>query len=344
MTKRNVDLIIVGQGLSGSTLAMHAIQNQLDIIIVSKPYRKSATFISGGIMNPITGKRLVKTDNYPKKIKDNIIFYRDIEKQLNIKFINQFKLHKVITDPLSISEFYKKKNLDTYQPLLKNYSKIKNGISFIINPIFQLNTPLYLSGVHSYLIKNNQLIEDTINTQDIIETKSNIIWKDIQAKKIIFCDGANAKSNPFFSNIDWNLSKGHIIEFTNNDQCNKTITNTGQWCCPMGSQTFRFGSTVEWGMVNNQPTKNISNTLLKNLNENSLIQNKGTQLIAIHSGIRPVTKKRQPIAGFLIAHPNIGCINGLGSNGTIHAPTIIKDVVSKIKKNIKNPLSYFSDH
>lgn len=338
MANQTTDLIIVGQGLAGSLLALHAIKHNLNIMVVSKPFPTSATFIAAGIMNPITGKRLVKTWPNESILNSSIQFYASIEHQLNASFLQSFTLKKTIRDPLSISKFHKKKNLPSYKNLLANFTETSDKLTFSMNPVFQINTPLLLKATQSYLQSKAMLIHDHLDPMEITKTNESITWKNIKSKKIIFCDGAHSEKNPFFQHIDWQHAKGHVIEFKDNQRCDQTITNTGEWCCPMGDQLFRYGSTTEWGTQFPTPTKTISESLLNKLKKHTDIKDNHT-IQAIHSGYRPITKNRHPISGFLSDHPNIGCINGMGGNGTIVAPHLIQDMVNKLMNNVSHPLN-----
>ena len=64
-----------------------------------------------------------------------------------------------------------------------------------------------------YLIKNNLLKNEKFN-YNLIEFEKNFVsYKDIKARKIVFCEGFGLKANPFFNYLPMQEAKG---ELTNN--------------------------------------------------------------------------------------------------------------------------------
>ena len=55
---RNVDYMIVGQGLAGSLVACLLEMQRKRVLVIDNAHRTAASMAAAGIMNPITGKRL----------------------------------------------------------------------------------------------------------------------------------------------------------------------------------------------------------------------------------------------------------------------------------------------
>ena len=56
-----LDYIIVGQGIAGSCLAFELLERGAKIEIFDESWRDAACLVAAGVINPITGKRLVKS-------------------------------------------------------------------------------------------------------------------------------------------------------------------------------------------------------------------------------------------------------------------------------------------
>src|SRR5688500_19094765 len=56
-----VDLLIIGQGLAGSAVAMRAIGRGYKVLVQDEPSENRSSLIAAGLFNPITGKKNVKT-------------------------------------------------------------------------------------------------------------------------------------------------------------------------------------------------------------------------------------------------------------------------------------------
>ena len=55
------DFIIVGQGIAGSLIAHFLLQHNKKILVIDKFNPNSASNIAAGVVNPITGRRMVKS-------------------------------------------------------------------------------------------------------------------------------------------------------------------------------------------------------------------------------------------------------------------------------------------
>ena len=55
------DYIIAGQGIAGSNLAMHLLERGKKIAVIDDDWNGAACKVAAGVLNPITGKRLVKS-------------------------------------------------------------------------------------------------------------------------------------------------------------------------------------------------------------------------------------------------------------------------------------------
>jgi glycine/D-amino acid oxidase-like deaminating enzyme len=59
--KQHIQILIIGQGLSGSWLSYYLQQLNIDCIIIDEDKSNTASKIASGIINPVTGMRYVKT-------------------------------------------------------------------------------------------------------------------------------------------------------------------------------------------------------------------------------------------------------------------------------------------
>jgi len=55
------DYIIVGQGICGTFLSWNLLKAGKKILVIDEPYQSSSTKVASGIINPVTGRRVVTT-------------------------------------------------------------------------------------------------------------------------------------------------------------------------------------------------------------------------------------------------------------------------------------------
>jgi 2-polyprenyl-6-methoxyphenol hydroxylase-like FAD-dependent oxidoreductase len=55
------DFIIVGQGAAGTFLSWYLLKEGFDIIVIDQVDKKAASYTAAGMINPVTGRRIVKS-------------------------------------------------------------------------------------------------------------------------------------------------------------------------------------------------------------------------------------------------------------------------------------------
>ena len=58
---RDIDFIIVGQGIAGSCLAVEFLSRGKSVAVFDENWKDAACLVAAGVINPITGLRLVKS-------------------------------------------------------------------------------------------------------------------------------------------------------------------------------------------------------------------------------------------------------------------------------------------
>src|SRR5689334_5756148 len=91
---KNIDYIIVGQGLAGSSVAVQLIKAGRKILVIDEPSRNRASLIAAGLFNPVTGKKMTKT-----WMADTIFpylhkFYPDVEQMTGGSFFHSKPLYR----------------------------------------------------------------------------------------------------------------------------------------------------------------------------------------------------------------------------------------------------------
>ena len=158
--------------------------------------------IAAGIINPVTGRRIVKTwmiDEFIPFVENE---YAEIEKELNIKAISQKNIVDFFPTPQMRDAFLKRKEEETFylqqpndQENFSSYFNYDFGYG-IITPGFVVNIDTLLFAWRKRLHQNNQLREEEFDLSKLHISSDKIRYKDIIAEKIIFCDGIASFNNP----------------------------------------------------------------------------------------------------------------------------------------------------
>lgn len=326
MNVQEFDYLIVGQGIAGTCLAWHLLQKNKRVLILNDSNAPSATLVAAGIFNPLTGRKLVKTWMADELFPYAIEFYSHLEKQLRVKLIYPESIYR----PYRSDE--ERKNYLNYasEPDVSKY--IVNGYSDqlqlkgINNPWGGLEVTqsgwvdlkALVQKSKKYFIENNQYIEGKLDHTDLIINDYEVVWKDFEIKKILFCQGFDARENPLFNWLPFNPVKGQILDVTFDEYSANCIVNQGIFIMPLpDTGLYRVGATYSWHDLDwkiSEDGRNYLESRLKPLIEGSY------EIQTQKAGIRPSSKDRRPFVGLHPTYRSVGIFNGLGTKGVTLAP------------------------
>ncbi|MGC4022407.1 MAG: FAD-dependent oxidoreductase [Cyclobacteriaceae bacterium] len=175
--------------------------------------------------------------------------------------------------------------------------------------------------------------EGFFDTAKLQISDEQIVYENIEADSVIFCDGFGAKSNPFFNWLPIRALKGETLSVTLSKNPD-FILNRGIYLSPSAKNTFTIGATYK----PNESTPGIT------AEGRAELEDKASKLLKmkfeIHHhnwGIRPTTHDRRPILGAHPAHKNILIFNGLGTKGVSLAPYFSRIMATHLISKLKIP-------
>src|SRR4029078_9025111 len=85
---KETEVIIIGQGLSGTWLSWWLSRAGISFLVIDKPERGGASLKSAGLINPVTGRRWVKTWRIEELMPFAESAYQQMGETLNEKLIS----------------------------------------------------------------------------------------------------------------------------------------------------------------------------------------------------------------------------------------------------------------
>jgi glycine/D-amino acid oxidase-like deaminating enzyme len=331
------NFIIVGQGITGTFLSYYLQKNNLSFIIIDEPKTNTASKAAAGIINPITGRRLVKTWMIDELMNFAKNSYWQIEKQLNINCISETKIIDFFPTPQMRNAFLERFEEDPeYLKLPSNENDQRDNFNYDfgygeIEPVVLVNINEFLSAFRKKLSDENFLLEEHFDSNELKVSENKIQYKDISAYKIIFCDGIDSFSNPYFKNLPFAPNKGEALiaeikEFPSNHIFKKGIN-----IVPWKENLFWIGSSYQWEFSDDKPTENFrkqTESILRNWIKADL------KIIEHFASVRPATLERRPLVGFHPIYKNVGILNGMGTKGCSLAPFFANQLVENIVNSL----------
>jgi len=320
-----VDVLIVGCGLAGSTLAYRLLESGKRVIIISDSSIKSATKVAAGVFNPIVFKRLNLSWKAEESLAEAEKYYRGLEQKLQSSFYYKVPMMRCHGSEDERNLWTEKREQQEYTYYLgKSFSEKERpwlnqpfGAAEVHGTGF-LDTEKYLNVIQDYF-KSIQCFKDENFQRELLEVQEySIVYQDIIADKLIFCDGASAINSAYFSTLPFVIAKGEILKVEIPDIPNE-LFNGKIYGAPLGNQQFRIGATYTWKEENDDPTPEGKQELVEKL---SKLINVPFSILEHQAGFRPSSHDRRPYLGMHPKYPHIGVFNGLGTKGVLLAPML----------------------
>ena len=193
--------------------------------------------------------------------------------------------------------------------------------SAIVEPAGHLDLNKFLTFSRKYFKDSNVLVEEKFDFSEF--NKKHISYKNLEAEKIIFCDGFRIKENPFFDYLPIAPTKGELmqIKIPSLENFDKIISK-GIYVIPNGDYMYTIGATYNRDDLTENLTKDGQQFLIDKLDE---VLNVDYEIISSVAGVRPTVKDREPLIGMHKEFNNIGIFNGLGARGVLNAPHFSKE-------------------
>jgi glycine oxidase len=319
------DFLIIGQGLAGTLLAYELMQQGFDVQVIDNQHFEAATAVAGGLINPITGRRIVKTEQIDELLPQAKATYQALEKYLDIQLWQELNVLWSLSTIKEENDWYVRasqvgiKDYVVAEPDLKDIlTKVKNITSFgKVRHAAQVNISLLISAFAKKLLSENRLLLENFDFDALSIDTDKIIYKNIEAKKIIFCEGHRGRFNPLFRGQNFAVAKGEALIIKAEDLPKDSILKNNITICPLPDGTFWAGSNYEWNPNDCEPTESIRNEFEAHLND---FLNVPYQVLEHNAAIRPTMKNRQILTIVHSDFPNVAMFNGLGTKGTSLAP------------------------
>jgi glycine/D-amino acid oxidase-like deaminating enzyme len=317
-----IDVLIVGQGLAGSLLAWELVQRQRRVLVVDDG-AENASRVAAGLVNPITGPRLVKTRDSEMLLPTAMACYQSLSAVFNTRFFYPLPMLRRLTDAGQQRSAFRRLQQPDYQPYFETELLTMDGMDNGYGWLQQRHTGSIrlrklLDYLRSWLMALNSYRCRPFDYADLV-TDPALRWHDVLPGHVVFCEGYKATANPWFGQLPFQLAKGELLTCDTDVPLPPHILNYGHWILPIALQQFKTGATFDPNCIDLQPSSAAQHHLLNALA--AVCPRLLPVRIRAHQvGIRPATLDKQPFIG---THPKLlqlHIFNGFGAKGGLYIP------------------------
>ncbi len=320
---KEVDYIIVGQGIAGATLAFQLINRGKKILVIDKPETNTSSRIAAGLFNPITGKKMTKTWMADTLFSYLHHFYPEVETVAGHKFFYPMTLYRPFISIEEQNEWMGKSSDPVYSAYLEKIFSTKS-MPFVNDDVGGLllkqcgyvDTVAYLQAMQQFITAHGFFVHGFYDDALLTVGRSGIDYNGCKANKIIFCQGEQSTTNKWFSWLPIQPLKGETLRVTMPD-FPQQIINRGVYVVPKSNSEWRVGSTYNFHDKERNVTAHAKLELEAKL---QTLVTATFNVVGQDWGMRPTTPDRRPVMG---AHPQCAAViifNGMGTKGVSLSP------------------------
>ncbi len=293
-----------------------------------------ASNVAAGVINPVTGRWAVKTWRIEELLPEAETTYHTLEAQLGIEIYHPIPLRRFCQNAADLKRIGRRLRNPRYADVLgalhapgDSPSAIRDECgSFDILQAAYVDLPPLLIGLRKTLqFRDTQFQHSALHPSD-----GQWHYQDISAKKVIFCEGAAVKDNPWFDSRAMAPVKGETLLIKSPGlDLPRTLYHHKKWILPYGDESFRIGATYKENFKSANPTLSGAKELLEGARA-FLGDDWQFNVVKHLAGIRPCTVDTRPIMGPHPSEDGLYLFNGLGSKGASLTPLMSRHFVDHL--------------
>lgn len=331
-----VDYIIVGCGLAGIAFCEQLRKYRKSYIVFDDGSQQSSK-VAGGLYNPVNLKRFTPAWNVDLFFQNIDTYYGTLEAYLNVSINKKLEILRAFVSVEEQNNWFAASD----KPILSKY--LYNGIvkneNAIVNAQYGYGKVLHSGKIDTqilvtyYLKKLQQLdvlVKEKFEYNSIEQKMEKVVYKNIEASKIIFSEGFGLKHNPYFNYLPLTGNKGEYIVVEAPDLNIEFALKGTVFVIPIKENTYLVGATYSNQDKTQTTTKEKYIELVKNLKK---LIHCDFKVIGQRAAIRPTILDRKPLVGEHPKHKNLCVLNGLGTRGVMASPYIAEQLYQHIENS-----------
>ncbi|MBK1789718.1 NAD(P)/FAD-dependent oxidoreductase [Persicirhabdus sediminis] len=322
---KQVDSIIIGQGLAGSCLALELRRRGQSFLVVDRQDEHSSSRVAAGLITPITGKGMNPSPRQDEFLQVAVPFYRQLENQVGQTFYHSSEVLRLFSGEKEFRKFERKlQTQNGYDRWVAGEANSAAGVKaehggFAMRDGGWLDTRKFLAVVSELLAGENRWLEADFSADELDFSADGVSWRDWRAQRVILCLGAYGLGSGPFDYIPHRSAKGEILSLRIPLLQGSQRYHRGGWLAARENGLWKAGASYDWDQLDSEPT-GAGREKVEGIVQS--FTDAAYEVVAHEAAVRPIVRCSQPVCGLHPAHRQLGFFNGLGSKGSLVAPLV----------------------
>ncbi len=329
--------IIIGQGIAGTCLAWQLRQRNIPFLVVDGDNLTSASAVSSGLINPITGRNYNLSWMMEELLVQAHAVYGSIEITTGKKYRRLKPIWRCLHNIAEENSWFSNRlrpDMNAYMGEEMDIKKYQSHLVFYEERLVEIHQGMsidiasMLADVRAIFQNEGSLIETSFLFDQLSVRPDGVVWNDIYADHIIFAQGYQGISNPFFSSQEYRPALGEVAHVRIEEFPEDVILKYKKFFVPLSNGLVWVGSNYLHHRDLSDPfTDDLDIFLKEHVRTDYSIQHR-------QRGIRAATRHRRPMLGTHFEHKSLHIINGLGTKGISLAPFWTNHLIEHIFENM----------
>ena len=261
-------------------------------------------------------------------------FYREIEQQFSVKLYHPLPAVRFCLNAEDAKRAGRRSRNPRYAGVLGDYQapdqeshlfQDTHG-SLPIKGAAYVDLPLLVDALRHHFRAEGAYEDRLFAHDELIKTQTGWFYLGNHYAKVIFCEGAAIRQNPWFCNLPLTPVKGETLLCRSDGlSLEQQLHHHEKWLLPYADGTFRIGATYDEKDLSPEPTAAAREQLSQAFAAMTREPHPLT-IIDQLAGVRPSTTDARPLLGSHPTEAGLYLFNGLGSKGASLAPTLSREL------------------
>jgi len=357
------DVLIIGQGICGTFLSRELERAGLSFLVIDEERPATASRAAAGLINPVTGRRMVKTwmiDELLPVVREAYggapggggrgvgggVFMRPVSvvdffptAQMRLAFLKRYE-----EDPQYLRLPADEHSWDAFFHYELGYG--------CMEPCYLVDMQGLLGLTRKRMVERGVLRAERFVVGELGVGDRWARYRDVEARWVIFCDGIESSQNAYFSRLPFAPNKGEVLIIDAPDLAGggasgsagggasglvevgalaSVVFKKGMSIIPWKEGLYWVGSSYEWSFEDPGPTKAFRERTEAFLKDWLRVPFRTVEHLA---SVRPATLERRPFVGLHPLYPAVGILNGMGTKGCSLAPYFARQLVELLVSGV----------
>lgn len=311
---KEAPVAIVGQGLAGTLLAWELERVGRDFVIYDSGLAGATSRMAAGIVNPVTGRRMVRTWRIDELLPLAASAYRALGETLGVSAWREMRIRREFRDEAERRFFAERQARGELEPFVD--ASDANG--FWITGAAQVDLAALLTAARKRWQAAGRLKEQSGEVDDLSR----------RHPLVVLCTGAAARRDPRLAHVPWTVAKGESLTLEISGLAPDVIVSRGHWLLPLADGGAKVGATYVVGVDDPDATLAAREALERAV---AGLTDRPYAVRGQEAGLRLTLPDKRPVVGRCPGAAGIGLIAGLGSKGVLFAPWLARQWVDHLK-------------